>query len=106
MENARWLRAQYETTRVLAESTTLREVVPKMLKAICESLEWSYGAVWTVDRGANRLCCLDTWHAGTAEFQKFDKISCERTFAEGEGLPGRVWASGKPEWIRDVSHDP
>src|SRR5262249_26506614 len=28
------------------------------------------------------------------------------TFARGEGLPGRVWGTGQPAWIADVTLDP
>ena len=44
--------AQYATTKVLAESATLGEAASGILQAICESLGWEYGALWTVDRHA------------------------------------------------------
>ena len=25
-------------------------------------------------------------------------------FAEGEGLPGRVWATGEAVWVEDLTH--
>src|SRR5439155_4965192 len=35
----------------------------------------------------------------------FVRASRNTTLAMGEGLPGRVWASGKPAWIPDVARD-
>lgn len=42
--------AQYLITRVLAEAPTLAIATPRILQAICETLHWSVGAIWIVDR--------------------------------------------------------
>ena len=98
-------RVIYETACALAESTTLVEAAPRMLEAICEAFGWEYGAFWNVDRSAARLHCLATWHPPSLPFEDFAAISRQTEFASGIGLPGRVWASGKPAWIPDVVHD-
>src|SRR4030095_1678660 len=33
------------------------------------------------------------------------EISRKITFSPGNGLPGRVWASGEPCFVKDVTHD-
>ncbi len=102
----RRLTTQYAVSRVLAESTTLREAVPEVLATVGECLEWDYGGLWVVDRKDDVLRCLDTWHAPTAVFRDFDTLNRNITFARGVGLPGRVWADGAPVWITDASADP
>ena len=97
--------AQYATTKVLAESATLAEAASGILQAICESLGWEFGALWTVDRNAARCVVLDTWHTPAVEFTEFESLSRRSTFSQGVGLPGRVWADGKPAWIPDVVRD-
>jgi PAS domain S-box-containing protein len=102
----RRLALQYDVARVLAETATLDEAIQKILQTICESLGWEVGAIWNVDRRANVLSCFDLWHAHTFNVTEFTAVTRETTFSSGVGLPGRVWASGKPAWITDVTKDP
>jgi PAS domain S-box-containing protein len=99
------LAAQYAIVRVLAEATTLAEATPKLLHAVCESLGWEFGAVWSVDRKADVLRCVETWHATSRRFAEFERITRTITFPPGVGLPGRVWSSGQPACILDVTKD-
>src|SRR5262249_43678456 len=46
-EDAR-LAAQYAVTRVLADAPSLAVATPRILRAVCESLGWSVGAIWRV----------------------------------------------------------
>jgi len=99
------LTAEYISARALAESATLAEAVPHVLQAICEALDWDYGAVWNLDSHADVLRCVDTWHQPTVSVPEFTAVSRKMTFTRGVGLPGRVWASGEPAWIPDVVAD-
>jgi PAS domain S-box-containing protein len=100
MESSRLVLA--ETARALAESATLGEATPKMLRVVCEALGWERGSLWRVDRAAAVLRCMGTW-PGTGD--QFDVETRRITFSAGVGLPGRVWKSGKPAWIPDVVKD-
>ncbi|MBN3926415.1 response regulator [Nostoc sp. NMS4] len=99
------LKAEYVTTRVLAESTTINEAIPQILQGICESLGWDLGEFWLVDQQANLLSLLNSWYKISFEMQEFDILSWQTTFAPGIGLPGRVWTSLEPVWIADVVKD-
>ena len=102
----RQLTVLYETARVLADSASYAEAVPNDLSSVCDALGWEYGALWDVDPRAGVLRCTATWSSAPASFESFAATSHDRTFAPGVGLPGRVWASGKPAWIPDVLADP
>jgi len=104
-EAERRLRAQYETARALVTSETLAEATPRILEAICEALDWEHGALWQVEREAAALRCVDIWHRPSVSFPEFEAESRATRFPRGIGLPGRVWAEGKPAWILDVVHD-
>ncbi len=101
----RRLAAQYEVTRVLAESATLDNAMPKIIEAVCQSVDWALGAFWTVDKQANLLRCKDVWLSPTVEAKEFVSVTGVTTFPPGIGLPGRVWSSGKPAWIPDIIRD-
>jgi len=101
----RRLASQYAVTRVLAEATTLEEAVPKIIQAIGESLEWDLGVFWRVDKATGVLRCLDQWTAPSVQADPFTQDTWQRVFTRGEGLPGRIWASGKSAWVTDVTVD-
>lgn len=97
--------AQHAVSRVLAEASTLEDAAPQILQAVCESLGWDVGELWTVDREATVLRCVDVWHRPSTEAIELEAITRGRTFAPGAGLLGRIWASGEPAWIPDVLED-
>jgi PAS domain S-box-containing protein len=103
-EEAR-LAAQYAVTRVLAEAPTLARATPRILQAVCQSLDWSVGAIWRVDQKDKLLRCVETWHMPSAQVNEFDQGTHSRTFPPGVGLPGRVWSQAQPAWIEDVTRD-
>ena len=101
----RRLWVQYEIARALAGCTTLDEATPRILKAICETLHWDHGGLWSVDQKAGVLRCVEIWHPPGLRFDEFEAVSRLNTFKPGIGLPGRVWSSRQPAWIPDVVHD-
>ena len=106
----RRLRAQFDVTCVLEEAATLEEASPEILRAVCENLGWVVGGLWEVDRRAGELRCVRTWHTpaqgGASEgIEGFVEGSRRTVLHRGEGVPGRVWASGAPSWITDVGGD-
>ena len=98
----RRLNAQYSTTRVLAESDTLDRAIPGILEAICTSLGWDMGELWSVDAAAIELSLTATWHA-TPDTQVLEQASHTLSFANGQGLPGQVWQTGQAVWIEDIA---
>jgi PAS domain S-box-containing protein len=101
----RRLAAQHAVTRVLAEAETLDEATPRLLQVVCEALEWDMGSIWRADEPADVLRCIETWRSASATVEEFEALTRQFTFAPGIGLPGRVWATGAPAWIRDVVQD-
>ena len=97
--------AQHTVTQILAEAATLEEATPKILRAVCECLVWDVGALWSLDKEAGVLRCVEVWHKESIEVPEFEATSRETTFIPGIGLPGRVWFSREPMYIPDVVRD-
>jgi PAS domain S-box-containing protein len=100
----RRLAAQSTASAVLAGSPDAAAAVPNILAAIGDSLGWDAGAMWRPDGDALRL--TDFWHAPGSPAAGFEAESRRIALPRGAGLPGRVWADGKPAWVRDVAADP
>jgi PAS domain S-box-containing protein len=101
----RRFRAQYATTKVLAEATTVGEAAPMILKAICENLEWSVGALWIPDEPGRELRCAEVWHSPSAIVPEFEAVSRRIAFGKGIGIPGRAWSGAEPVWVSDLASD-
>ncbi|HYS90489.1 MAG TPA: response regulator [Bradyrhizobium sp.] len=102
----RHLAAQNVTTTVLVESATLAEAMPRVLEAVCKSLDWVMGVRWSVDSQAHVLRCAEIHVALPRLLQEMVEVNRRVTFPHGVGLPGRVWSTGRAAWIADVVHDP
>jgi phosphoserine phosphatase RsbU/P len=100
------LRVQYELARTLGEARSLEEAIPRLLRPVCDALGWDIGAVWGLDMEGPGLRCVATWRSPESETRAFEELTAQTIFRKGVGIPGRVWATGRPEWIPDVVHDP
>lgn len=99
------LAVEHSTTRILSESATLEEAIPKILELICKYLRWQLGELWLTDC-ANVLRYVETWHQPEVNIPEFLLVSRQLTFTADIGLPGRVLASGEPVWINDIFCEP
>jgi PAS domain S-box-containing protein len=97
------LLAQLSVTRTLSEAGSLEEAAPRILREMCEALEWDRAAFWRVDPEAGVLVRVQTWPSATLAQGGSGLVSGTGGF--GTGLAGRVGSSGAPVWIPDVALD-
>jgi PAS domain S-box-containing protein len=99
------LRIKDAVSRILAESPSMTDAAPKIIQVMCETAEWELGAIWNVDRSSNQLTCIDFWTFPSVNVSAFEALTRQSKFSPGVGLPGRVWSSGRPEWITDLTNE-
>lgn len=87
----RRLAAQHKVTAILAEFTRMEDAAPRILRAMCDGLGWSIGALWCVDPQGPALQRVQVWPAPPA---RSDGKPVPQV-ARDEGLVGKVWASAQ-----------
>lgn len=92
----RRLQAEFAVTRVFADQHTDEAFAPRLLQALCDSLDWDLGEIWRWDGEVVRYDA--GWHRPELDTRQFDALSRGITLAPGVGLAGRVWAAGHPCW--------
>lgn len=98
----RRLRASHAVARVLAETNTLDEAMPRILAALGNALGASLASFWMPSN--DQLVVHSVWATGPVA-PDWDTISRAVRFAPGEGLPGRVWKLRGPVWVEDISKE-
>ncbi|MBI3089585.1 MAG: PAS domain S-box protein [Candidatus Tectomicrobia bacterium] len=90
-------------TRDLAACEDFRAALRVAVSRICKATGWDYGAAWAPDRDGQLLEREAFYCCGDDATEEFARQSGAFKFSCGAGLPGRVWASRRPEWIADVA---
>jgi PAS domain S-box-containing protein len=101
----RKLKAEHAIAQIFAGASSLSAATPKILQTICQTLEWDLGELWTVDPQTDQLRCVETWLVPSLHIPEFDRSTQQIQIPAGVGLPGKVWQSGQPLWMPDVTQD-
>lgn len=98
------VRTEQAVARAVAGAAESAAAQHRALEALCRSLGWQLAATWEPGAG-DVLRCTDLWVEADPALDAFAEATRSYQFARGEGLPGRVWAGGSPEWIGDAASD-
>ena len=97
---------EHDVIRLLAESETIDDAMPKIIKMVCATFGWDCGAYWRCDTRERLLRCSNTWSINSTEVREFVTFSKQRSLAPTDaGLVRRVWSTGEPVWLPDVSRE-
>jgi PAS domain S-box-containing protein len=106
--------AQYAITNILSESITVKQAMPQILQAICESLGWDLGELWTPNQYLTVfqkatsnpvLRCVEMWSSRRVDVPEFEAITWLTTLTSGVGLAGKIWETISPLWCEDITND-
>jgi len=92
---------EHAVTKVLAESATVEEAMPRLLSTMCRAMNWAYGARWVCTReGIKRA---DFWADFEPQFDPADRDNWLWQGLEGSMvLLHRAWHRKEPTWIVDI----
>ena len=84
----------------------LKDDIKDSLRLICLETGWPVGHLYFMDNEQEILNPTGIWYLNDPkQFESFQKVTESTPLRFGEGLPGRVLAGGKADWIIDVSKD-
>lgn len=103
LRSDRRLRTEFAVTRVLMESSTFEEAVPRLLRAVCEEARWEYGEVWKTSADRASLRWTAAWHVEGFPARTLEEAGRSMVVRKGVGIPGTTWATGQPEWPQELT---
>jgi PAS domain S-box-containing protein len=90
----------------VASAADARDAYARAVQAIVTQLDWRFGAAWEPDEhDGDVLRCVALWSRADADVSQFAAATEALGLRPGEGLPGRVWETGAPQWVDDFSSD-
>jgi diguanylate cyclase (GGDEF)-like protein/PAS domain S-box-containing protein len=100
------LAIEHGATQALAQSSSIAEAAPRIIRTVCETLQWACGSRWAPTKESAMLCA-DTWGVPSAKVEAFLAATRQTRHSQGAGgLVRRAWRDGKPVWIPDVTREP
>jgi len=90
---------QHEVTQILAEEASLEEALARLVKGVCELLDWHVGLIWVAAPGQLRL--ERSWNASAPGCAEFVEACRGRSPRMGSGAAGRAWKDRSARWIMD-----
>lgn len=101
-------RFSFESTQFLIGTHSLGDALTKVIRLVCESLGWEWGAYWSLEQdqhGGHSLGCKYFWHNPGYPLASFTAESRMLRMGPGQGLIGLVWQTGRASWVEDVATD-
>jgi GAF domain-containing protein len=92
-------RAQAVVADLLARARHLAEVLPHILDALCETLEFDLGTLWTLTTDGEHLICSS--HRTDGKALRFAAATQVLQLSRGDGPSGTAWMDASPVWASD-----
>lgn len=97
----------HEVASAANRADTFEEAVEFVLRRVSEHNGWCFGHVFIpVEDSPEELRPLNVYYEqAPGRFAQFCAATLKTTVHLGHGLPGQVYATGKPSWTNDVAAD-
>ena len=88
------------------EARTVEDALQTTVDAVCGVTGWPVGHVYSLAPNSAELRPTTIWHEDSMERNApFRRATAATVLPRGIGLPGRVLARGRPDWVLDVTKD-
>ena len=101
------LRLLQRVAALANEAETFAEAIQAVLDEVCAYTGWPVGHAYLPSAGDEQeLTSTSLWHiSDRARYLPFREVTEATPLRVGIGLPGRILAGRRPEWIYDVTYD-
>ena len=98
--------ARFAVTQALVTSPGWDKAAPGVLEGLCRTLDWELAEYWEVDNEREAMHFVTAWKRPGRDTTAYEATAAQVNYRRGEGLAGRVWESGAPVAMPDLSGDP
>jgi signal transduction histidine kinase len=97
----------YQLSQLSQTEFSTREAMQLYVNGICLLRDWPMGHIYRAERNEEDECVslfsTDIWYLKQEQrFAEYQKAANNTVYNLGEGLPGRVLDSRKPQWIEHI----
>jgi PAS domain S-box-containing protein len=96
----------YALSQTVEQTADLPLALEQMVEQVCRHTHWVCGEVWLPSNDQQSLYNSGGWWSCEQPLATFAEASRGVSFPFGQGLPGRVWLTGEPEWLPNVATVP
>jgi diguanylate cyclase (GGDEF)-like protein/PAS domain S-box-containing protein len=97
--------ARFAVTQALVTSPGWDKAAPGVLEGLCRTLDWELAEYWEVNPERETMHFITAWKRPGRDTTAYEETASKVTYRRGEGLAGRVWESGAPVSMPDLSGD-
>jgi len=97
------MRSANETILRFCGADNVHDAFGVLLRGVCDEIGWPLGQAWIVADDDSGLVCSPGWHGTGEGCEAFRDASVGVTIRDDSELPGRVWGTEQPEWVRDLA---
>lgn len=89
---------------IIRQYTGFESAVSHVIREICETTGWDYAELWMGEiYNEDSITATVQYNPDNGDLEAFWADFQQMRLRQGEGLVGGVWASGRTEWMKNVS---
>lgn len=97
--------ARFAVTQALVTSPGWDKAAPGVLEGLCRTLDWELAEYWEVNPERETMRFAASWKRPGRDTSAYEATASQVIYRRGEGLAGRVWESGAPVSMPDLTGD-